>query len=327
MKKALVLALAGAMSLSLMACGSSASSTESATEAPAAETAAEETTEASAEAASEEQENEAAAFTTLTEGVLTVGTNAEFPPFEYVGDDGEPDGFDIALIKAIGEKMGIEVQVENMEFDSLVTSIGSKIDVAIAGMTVTEERQASVDFSDSYYDAVQSVIVPADSEIATIEDLQGLKIGAQLGTTGEFIIEDDIEGAEAATYNKAVDAVNDLINGKLDAVIVDRNPASVFAEKFPDDVKALNGEDFGFAVEQYAIAVPKGDTALLDAINAALAEVQEDGTFDALVAQYIEEGDASDEAASTEEASEEATEAAADETTEEAAAEATSAAE
>ena len=91
----------------------------------------------------------------LVDGVLNVGTNAEFPPFEFVGDDGEPDGFDMALIKAIGEKMGVDVVVENMEFDSLVASIGSKIDVAIAGMTVTEERKNAVDFSDDYYEAVQ----------------------------------------------------------------------------------------------------------------------------------------------------------------------------
>ncbi len=102
----------------------------------------------------------------LADGVLTVGTNAEFPPFEYVGDDGEPDGFDIALIKAIGEKLGVDVEVENMEFDSLVASIGSKIDVAIAGMTVTDERKNMVDFSDSYYQAVQYVLVPKETDIA-----------------------------------------------------------------------------------------------------------------------------------------------------------------
>lgn len=118
----------------------------------------------------------------LADGVLNVGTNAEFPPFEYVGDDGEPDGFDMALIKAIGEKIGVEVTVENMEFDSLVASIGSKIDVAIAGMTITDERKNMVDFSDEYYEAVQYVIVPADSEIASAADLEGKNIGVQLGT-------------------------------------------------------------------------------------------------------------------------------------------------
>lgn len=226
-----------------------------------------------------------------TEGeatVLIAGTNAEFPPFEYVGDDGEPDGFDVALIKAIGEKMGMEVQIENMAFDALVTAIGSKIDVAIAGMTVTEERLEAVDFSDNYYTALQYVIVPADSEIATAEDLVGKTIGVQLGTTGDIIASDDIEDATVSQYNKAVDAVNDLINGRVDCVIVDKNPALVFAEEFADQVKAIDGAEFGFEEEYYAIALPKGDTELKDAINAALKELQEDGTFDALVEQYIE---------------------------------------
>ncbi len=223
----------------------------------------------------------------LADGVLTVGTNAEFPPFEYVGDDGQPDGFDMALIKAIGEKLGVEVVVENMEFDSLVSSIGSKTDVAIAGMTVTEERQQSVDFSEPYYNAVQHVLIPSDSNIATYDDLVGKVIGCQLGTTGDFIIE-EIEGATDQQYNKAVDAVNDLVNGRLDAVIVDSNPAGVFAANFPDKVKDLNGEDFGFGVEEYAIALPKGDTELKEAIDVAITTLKEDGTFDKLVDQYME---------------------------------------
>lgn len=292
MKNKLIVAmLAAVMAFSLVACGSSTTQT-AATEAAvetegteAAETEAAETEAAGegTEAAAEGEVSEAVA-----DGVLTVGTNAEFPPFEFVGDDGEPDGFDIALIKAIGEKMGVEVEVENMEFASLVSSIGSKIDLAIAGMTVTEERQAMVDFSDSYYEAVQYVIVGADSEVATAEDLVGKNIGVQLGTTGDFIAE-EIEGATVSQYNKAVDAVNDLINGRVDVVIIDKNPAQVFAERFGEDVKIIDGADFAFEAEEYAIAMPKGDAALVAAVNAALAEMQEDGTFDALVAEYIEE--------------------------------------
>ena len=124
------------------------------------------------------------------DNVLTVGTNAEFPPFEYVGDDGQPDGFDIALIKAIGDKMGCEVVVENMEFASLVGAIGTKIDVAIAGMTIDEERLQSVDFSDPYYDAIQYVIVPEGSDIKTAADLENKRIGVQLGTTGDYAVEE-----------------------------------------------------------------------------------------------------------------------------------------
>jgi polar amino acid transport system substrate-binding protein len=221
-------------------------------------------------------------------GTLTVGTNAAFPPFEYVGDDGNPDGFDIALIKAIGEKIGMEVQIQDMEFDSLVSSIGNKIDVAIAGMTVTEERKKTVDFSDSYYEAVQDVLVPKGAAIATADDLKGLKIGVQLGTTGEFIAE-EIEGAEISAYNKAVDAVNDLNNGRVDCVIVDKNPAEVFGAQFPDKIDVVAGTQFDFEPENYAIALPKGNTELATKINNALKELKEDGTYDALVKKYIEE--------------------------------------
>lgn len=231
----------------------------------------------------------AAVSEALADGVLNVGTNAEFPPFEYVNDNGEPDGFDIALIKAIGEKMGVEVQVDNMEFASLVSSIGTKIDVSIAGMTVTEERLNTVDFSNSYYEAVQFVIVPEGSSIASAEDLKGKTIGVQLGTTGDFIA-DEIEDASVSQYNKAVDAVNDLVNGRLDCVIIDKNPALVFQSKFDGKVTAIDGAQFDFEVENYAIAIPKGDAALAEQINNALQELIDDGTFDALVAEYIEGG-------------------------------------
>lgn len=219
---------------------------------------------------------------------LVVGTNAAFPPFEYIGDDGNPDGFDVALIKAIGEKIGMDVQIQDMEFDSLVSSIGGKIDVAIAGMTVTEERQKTVDFSDSYYEAVQAVIVPKGSAIATADDLKNCKIGVQLGTTGEFIA-DEIEGAEVSAYNKAIDAVNDLNNGRLDLVIVDKNPAAVFGTQYADQVDVIDGSAFDFEAEFYAIALPKGNTELAEKINNAIAELKKDGTYDSLIAKYIEE--------------------------------------
>ncbi len=283
MKKLLALLLATVMTMSLLtACGSSETTADAGNGETQAEAGNE---EANVEEAADEAGAEAAA---LFDGVLTVGTNAEFPPFEYVDDNGEPDGFDIALIKAIGEKLGVEVEVENMEFASLVSSIGSKIDVAIAGMTVTEERQQSVDFSDAYYEAVQYVILPADSEIATAQDLEGKTIGVQLGTTGDFIATDDIADTTVNQYNKGVDAVNDLINGRVDCVIIDKNPALVFASKFEGQLIALDGAQFDFGTEEYAIALPKGDAALVEQINAALAEIKADGTFDELVKTYIE---------------------------------------
>lgn len=290
MKKLAVSLLTAVMTMSVLtACGSSdaAETTETtetteATEATEAETAVEETADGEESTATEAAVSEA-----LADGVLSVGTNAEFPPFEYVNDAGEADGFDIALIKAIGEKLGVTVEVENMEFASLISSIGSKIDVAIAGMTVTDERKESVDFSNAYYDAVQYVVLPADSEIETAEDLENKAIGVQLGTTGDFIAS-DIAGTTVSQYNKAVDAVNDLINGRVDCVIIDKNPAQVFESKFEGQVVAVDGAQFGFEAEQYAIAMPKGDAALVEQINAALEEIKADGTFDELVKTYIE---------------------------------------
>lgn len=288
MKKLLAALLATVMTMSLLtACGNAETATD---ETQVTEDAAE-TTEDTADAADETEADtteEAAVSEAVADGVLTVGTNAEFPPFEYVGDDGEADGFDIALIKAVGEKMGVEVQVENMEFASLVSSIGNKIDIAIAGMTVNAEREETVDFSEPYYDAVQYVLLPEGSDIATADDLVGKTIGVQLGTTGD-IIATDIEGTTVSSYNKGVDAVNDLVNGRVDCVIIDKNPALVFADKFKDNgIVAVDGAQFNFELEQYAIAMPKGDTALADAINNAIEELKADGTFDELVKTYIE---------------------------------------
>lgn len=274
MKKVIAMLVATIMCVAaLTACGSSS-------EPASAEASAESTKAESAAAASTE-----AAVSTIQDGKLIVGTNAAFPPFEYVGDDGEPEGFDIALIKAIGERLGYEVEIQDMEFGSLVAAIGTKIDVSIAGMTITEERQQSVDFSDSYYDAVQFVVALPDDSLATAADLEGKTIGCQLGTTGESIAS-DIAGATVQSYDKAVDAVNDLINGKIDVVIIDQNPAQVFAEKFEGKVVAIDGASFDFESEEYAIALPKG-SALVDQVNEALAELKADGTFDALVDQYI----------------------------------------
>lgn len=273
MKKLLAALLAMVMTMSLLtACGSAETTAQT-----------EETTQTQ-----EAEDAEVTVSEALADGVLTVGTNAEFPPFEYVGDDGEADGFDIALIKAIGEKLGVEVQVENMEFASLVSSIGNKVDVSIAGMTVNEERKQTVDFTEPYYDAVQYVLLPEGSDIASAEDLVGKTIGVQLGTTGDLTAT-DIEGTTVSAYNKGVDAVNDLVNGRVDCVIIDKNPALVFAEKFQENgIVAVDGAQFNFEAEQYAIALPKGDVALADALNKAIEELKADGTFDELVKTYIE---------------------------------------
>lgn len=224
----------------------------------------------------------------LKDGVLTVGTNAAFPPFEYLGDDGKPDGFDMAYIRLLGEKLGVSVEILDMEFESLCASVGSKIDVAIAGMTVDEERAKTVDFTNSYYLAKQYVLVAKDNdEIKDAASLANKRIGAQLGTTGDFIAE-EVPGVEEKQYSTFSLAVEDLKNGNLDAVIVDKNPALVFEEQAPDQIKAISGDDFDFEDEYYAIACPKGDTALVEALNKAMSDVQASGEFDQLVKEYIE---------------------------------------
>lgn len=288
MKKFMTIIMAAVMcAAALTACGNenasagSAASVES-TQGTESTAGAESTAGTEATGTEDSQGSEAE----MTGGRLVVGTNAEFPPFEYVGEDGEPDGFDIALIKAIAEKMGMDIEVQNMEFASLVASIGTKIDAAIAGMTVTDERQAMVDFSDNYYEAVQYVIVPKGSDIAAAADLENKTIGVQLETTGNYIA-DEIAGATVSAYNRALDAVNDLINGRVDLVIVDKNPALTFAEQYPDQIEALDGAQFEFEPEYYAIALPKGSD-MVQKVNDALAQLKEDGTFDALVAEYIQ---------------------------------------
>lgn len=224
----------------------------------------------------------------LEDGVLKVGTNAEFPPFEFMDDSGNPDGFDMALMNEIGKVLGVKVEIENMEFKSLLGAMGSRIDVIAAGMTVNEERKEAVDFTDSYYTAVQYVLVKKENgmKVTTVDDLKGKRIGVQEGTTGDFIATDDL-AAKVSRYKKAVDAVIDLQNGRIDAVIIDKNPAQVFAESY-NTIEIVKTEKDLFDPEYYAIAVPKGDDALRTAINKAIKTLKSNGKFDELVKTYIE---------------------------------------
>lgn len=215
---------------------------------------------------------------------IVVGTNAEFPPFEYVNDDGDVDGFDMAVMKEVGEKIGSKVEIKNMEFKSLIGSMESgNLDVIAAGMTVTKERERQVDFTDSYYTAKQYVIQKQGGSIKSSDDLEGLTIAVQEGTTGDLLATDDIKDSNVKRFKKGVDAVMDLKKGGSDVVIIDANPAQEFvkANKGLEVVKDL------FDDEEYAFAVQKGNTKLKDAINDALKEMKDDGTFDKLVKEYI----------------------------------------
>ena len=295
MKKALVAVLAGSMVFSLAACGSSTSETAATTEA-AAETTTEAADETATTEAAEEATTEAEADTEavdlseskyLSDGVLTVGLNATFPPFEYVGDDQNPTGFDVAMMNEIGSRLGVEVVIEDMDFDGIVAAIGTKIDCAATGMTITEERQEAVNFSDPYYNATQAVLLPADSTIATADDLAAASaIGVQAGTTGETVAR-EINDAAVVSVKSFNQAVLDLVNGKDEAVVIDQVPGEAFVAQYSDQLKLVDGSEFDFDVEQYGIAMPKDDEVMLNAINNALAEMKEDGTYDALVEEYI----------------------------------------
>lgn len=213
---------------------------------------------------------------------LVMATNAEFPPYEYYeGED--VVGIDADIAAAIAEEMGVELKIEDMAFDSIIPAVDSgKADIGLAGMTVTEDRLQNVNFSDTYATATQVVIVTEDSAIAGPADLEGKKIGVQLGTTGD-IYASDIKDAQVEQYNKGFEAVQALSQGKIDAVVIDGEPA----KEFVNEVEGLKILDEAFTEEEYAIAVAKDNEDLLEDINKALASLKESGKLDEIVAKYI----------------------------------------
>lgn len=288
MKKLAAVLLAGVMCLSLAACGSD-SADEAATS--DAEAAVEETTEdaeTAEDAAAEDTEGaeaDAAAgeFTTATEGILTMGTNAAFPPYEYVEGD-EIVGIDPEVAQAIAEKLGLTLEIVDMDFGSIITAVQTgKVDVGIAGMTVDPDRLENVDFTDSYATGVQVVIVPEGSEIASVDDLEGKLIGVQEATTGWQYCTDDYGSDMVIPYPNGATAVQALKDGKVDCVVIDEQPALSFVEA-NEGLAILDTE---YAVEDYAIAVSKENTALRDAINTALNELIADGTVQGILDKYI----------------------------------------
>lgn len=213
---------------------------------------------------------------------LVMATNAEFPPYEYYeGED--VVGIDVDIASAIAEELGMELKVEDMAFDSIIPAVTSgKADIGAAGMTVTPEREENVAFTDTYAKATQVIIVKEDSPIAGPDDLTGKKIGVQLGTTGD-IYAGDIENATVERYNKGFEAVQALTQDKIDAVVIDGEPAKEFVEE-SEGLKIL---DEAFTEEEYAIAVDKDNTELVDKINDALADLKDSGKLDEIIAKYI----------------------------------------
>lgn len=283
MKKALSLMTAAALVLSLAACGSTASSAAS-SEAASPETASSDA--ASSEAASSEaaSETETAELSTVEPGKLIMSTNAAFPPYEMTTDSGEFEGIDIETAQAIADKLGLELQIDDMDFDAALLAVQQgKADMVMAGVTVTDERQNVMDFTDSYATGIQSIIVKEDSDIASVDDLAGKKIGTQRGTTGYLYCSDDFGDENVVAYDNGLTAVQMLNNGQVDCVVIDNAPAKEFIAANPG-LKLL---DTAYVEESYAIGIGKGNTELKDAINTALEELKADGTLQAIVDKYI----------------------------------------
>ena len=264
MKKILVLAAAAAMMLSLAACGSNGGS--------------------AADNGQSSAEGE-----TSGDDVLIMATNAAFPPYEYV-ENNEVVGIDAEIAQAIAEDLGMTLQIDDMDFDSIIPAITTgKADIGVAGMTVTEERLQNVSFSDSYATGVQVIIVPEDSDITSPDDLANDKmIGVQQGTTGHIYCADAPENGgfgeeHVAAFPNGASAVEALKTGKVDCVVIDNEPAKAFVEQ-NEGLKILDTE---FVVEDYAIAIAKDNEELLEKVNASLAKLKEDGTLQQIIDKYI----------------------------------------
>ena len=258
--------------LALTACGGSSASTASSVASSAA----------SSEAASTSAT--AGELTTVEAGKLTMATNATFPPYEMTTDAGEFEGIDIEAAQAIADKLGLELQIDDMDFDAALLSVQQgKADITMAGITVTDERKAVMAFSDSYATGIQSIIVPESSDIASPDDLAGKKIGTQRGTTGYIYCTDDFGEDAVVAYDSGLTAVQALNNGQVDAVVIDNAPAKEYVAANPG-LKVL---ETSYAEEDYAIGMNKDNTALVEAVNAALEELKADGTLQAIVDKYI----------------------------------------
>ena len=290
MKKYFALLLAGVMALSLAACGGSSSAPAAPAETQKEETAAEAPAEEKAEAEAPAAEEAAAEIKTVEAGKLHMATNAAFPPYEMISDNGGFEGIDVEIATLIAQKLGLELVVDDMEFGSVITSVqGGKSDIAMAGLTVTDERKQNVDFTESYATGVQVIIVPEGSDIQTVDDLANDKmIGVQDGTTGYIYcsspVEDGGYGEDHVTsYPNGAMAIEALKGGKVDAVVIDNEPAKAFVQANAG-LKILDTE---YIVENYAIGISKDNNGLRDAVNNALKELIADGSVKLIVDKYI----------------------------------------
>ena len=227
---------------------------------------------------------------TVEKGKLIMATNAAFPPYEYI-EGNEVVGIDAEIAGAIAEKLGLELQIDDMEFDSIIESVkGGKADIGLAGMTVTPERQEVINFTASYATGVQVVIVTEGSTITSVDDLfadgASTVIGVQRNTTGDLYSTWDLEDAGLATvdrYSKGADAVQALLTGKVDCVVIDNEPAKAFVA----ETAGLTILDTEYVEEMYAGAMSKNNQGLYEAVNKAMEELIADGTVQSIIDKYI----------------------------------------
>lgn len=224
-------------------------------------------------------------------GTLVMATNATFPPYEYKDGDSFA-GIDVEIAEKIAEKLGMTLEIQDVEFGSIIGGVQTgKFDMGMAGMTVTDERKESVNFTNTYAKAKQVVIVKSDSSIASLDNLKGdgsMKYGVQQDTTGDIYASDTIENGgygeeNVIRYKTGNDAVQALVNGKVDAVIIDNEPAKSFVAA-NEGLTILDG---AWVEEEYAIAIAKDNTELLDKVNTALEELIADGTVQSIIDKYI----------------------------------------
>ena len=268
MKKLATAALAAlvVLALALAACtpGGQTSTTASTTASTASTTA---STAAAAEAAE-----------------LVMATNAEFPPFEFVNDANEYDGFDVVIARAIAGKLGMELRIDNMNFDSVLTAVETgKADVGIAALTVRADRLENADFTISYFKTTQVIIVPDGSDIAGPDDLPGKTVAVQEGTTGDLYCDEEVPDVEIVRFKKAPDTVLELKNGKVDAIVIDKDVANQFIGDNPD-LKILPDD---LTEEEYAMAVRKGNEELLGKLNGAIQDMFDSGEYDRIFNDFF----------------------------------------
>ncbi len=219
---------------------------------------------------------------------IVVATDATWPPMQFLNEDREIVGFDIDLMTAIAEAAGFEVEFRNTAWDGIFAGLATgEYDAVISSVTITEERRQNMDFSEPYINAGQVLIVPVDREgVETLEDMGGMTVGAQIGTTGAFAIE-DVDGVESATYDEVGLAIEDLAAGRIDGVVADTPVAANYALQNETYAEALKIVGEPFTDEYYGIAVPQGRDALLEMINEGLAQVEADGTIDELTEKWL----------------------------------------